>query len=109
MKLHQLTPVVLPGMNYRGRPIMVVQNSYATGLFNGDVGLLWPDADGRLHAWFEQEQESRVLSPEILYTGITRAREHLYLLCSETICTRALETRGLRYSGLAEHIKRAGK
>lgn len=38
---------------YKGRPIMVMENSYAQSLFNGDVGLIWPDEQGKLKAWFE--------------------------------------------------------
>lgn len=45
---------VRPGGNYAGRPLMVVENSYSTGLFNGDVGLVWPDGQGRLQAFFER-------------------------------------------------------
>ncbi|MBA1331265.1 exodeoxyribonuclease V subunit alpha, partial [Candidatus Endoriftia persephone str. Guaymas] len=40
--------------HYAGRPIMISRNDYHLGLFNGDVGLLWPDAaaGGVLRAWF---------------------------------------------------------
>jgi exodeoxyribonuclease V alpha subunit len=39
---------------YRGRPVMVTRNDYGLGLFNGDVGVLWPDAaaGGALRAFF---------------------------------------------------------
>lgn len=36
---------------YPGRPIMVTHNDYAVGLFNGDLGICWPD-DGQLRAVF---------------------------------------------------------
>ncbi|RDV24470.1 exodeoxyribonuclease V subunit alpha [Alteromonas aestuariivivens] len=45
-----------PAGHYAGRPVMVLENHYALGLFNGDVGLVWPDASGRLKAWFEVPQ-----------------------------------------------------
>jgi len=37
---------------YRGRPILITSNDHQTGLFNGDLGVLWPDAEERLLAWF---------------------------------------------------------
>ena len=38
---------------YRGRPVMITRNDYSLGLFNGDVGVLWPDpASGQPRAWF---------------------------------------------------------
>jgi exodeoxyribonuclease V alpha subunit len=40
------------GEAYHGLPIMVTANDYEVGLFNGDVGLLWRGADGRLAAHF---------------------------------------------------------
>ena len=49
---------------YRGRPVMVTQNDYDLRLFNGDVGVIWPDASGALRAWFEGEGgELRALLP----------------------------------------------
>ena len=42
------------GAFYRGRPVLITTNEYTLGLFNGDVGLLLPDAEsgGELRAWF---------------------------------------------------------
>ena len=100
---------------YARRPIMITRNDYNLKLFNGDIGLLLPDADsGEPRAFFPgpdntlrkflplrlpahetafamtvhksqgsefervllilPERESPVLSRELLYTGITRAR-----------------------------------
>ncbi|MBK2092939.1 exodeoxyribonuclease V subunit alpha [Francisella philomiragia] len=39
--------------NYKGKPIMITQNSYSLGLFNGDVGIIWPDDTGKLRAYFD--------------------------------------------------------
>ncbi|MEJ5347566.1 MAG: exodeoxyribonuclease V subunit alpha [Desulfosoma sp.] len=40
---------------YQGKPLIVLENDYDVGLFNGDVGLLWPDpVTQRLMAWFRQ-------------------------------------------------------
>lgn len=39
---------------HAGRPLMVTRNDYSLKLFNGDVGLVWPDprAGGALRAFF---------------------------------------------------------
>ncbi|WP_191092371.1 exodeoxyribonuclease V subunit alpha [Francisella sp. SYW-2] len=39
--------------SYKGKPIMITQNSYSLGLFNGDVGIVWPDDTGKLRAYFD--------------------------------------------------------
>ncbi|OIN84685.1 exodeoxyribonuclease V subunit alpha [Francisella sp. TX07-6608] len=39
--------------NYKGKPIMITQNSYSLGLFNGDVGIMWSDDTGKLQAYFD--------------------------------------------------------
>src|SRR4030095_3590592 len=36
-----------------GRPVLITQNDYALRLFNGDVGIALPDAQGRLAVCFE--------------------------------------------------------
>lgn len=38
---------------YANRPVMVTGNNYELGLFNGDIGIVRPDADGELKVWFE--------------------------------------------------------
>jgi exodeoxyribonuclease V alpha subunit len=38
---------------YPGRTVIVLQNDYAAGLFNGDIGLCLRSADGSLRVWFE--------------------------------------------------------
>jgi exodeoxyribonuclease V alpha subunit len=40
------------GQVYRGMPIMIVQNDYRLHLFNGDVGVIWPNEQGDLVACF---------------------------------------------------------
>jgi exodeoxyribonuclease V alpha subunit len=36
-------------------------------LFNGDIGLTWPNSDGRLSVWFQRENgELRAMSPQRL-------------------------------------------
>ena len=132
--------------HYRGRLVMVTRNDYSIGLFNGDVGILWPDpdADNRLAAWFvlpndsmkrvlpgrlpphetayamtvhksqgsEFErvlvmlpfEEAGVVSRELLYTGITRARHKTEVWGSERILRNAVENRVRRVSGLSDRL-----
>ena len=47
-----MSPTGSAGQFYRGKPIMVVENHYSLRLFNGDVGIVWPAANGQLKAWF---------------------------------------------------------
>jgi exodeoxyribonuclease V alpha subunit len=143
------------GKNYKGRPIMVIQNSYSSHLFNGDIGLLWPDNDGtddkgKLVAWFEQSEgqyrqvslarlpaietvyamtihktqgsefeqvaivlplhtpENSLISPELLYTGLTRAKKQLSIIANEQVWKSALKNRTARYSGLKERLYNQG-
>lgn len=135
---------VRPGHNYAGRPLMVVENSYSTGLFNGDVGLVWPDAEGRLQAFFEQslgeyrqvslarlpqvesvyamtihktqgsefgqvalllpDGDNRVLGRELLYTGLTRARQALHVAGSLSLWQLAVTRKVARYATLGERL-----
>lgn len=37
---------------YKGRPIMITENHHGQRLYNGDIGLIWPDQRGELKAWF---------------------------------------------------------
>jgi len=48
---------------YAGRPVMIRENDYAVGLFNGDIGLALPSPDG-LRVWFPTADGGyRALSP----------------------------------------------
>jgi exodeoxyribonuclease V alpha subunit len=50
------------------------------------------------------DEESPVLTRELLYTGITRARRWLTLIGTAASIERALAQRTQRYSGLAERL-----
>lgn len=39
---------------FHGRPVMITVNDYELELFNGDIGLLWQDEEGKLDACFPQ-------------------------------------------------------
>ncbi len=131
---------------YRGMPIIILRNDYSVHLFNGDTGILWPDAQGILCAWFPREdkgirsialarlppwqtsyaitvhksqgsefmevllllphEDVQILSRELLYTGITRARERLTVYGRKELLLRALQRRVVRYSGLNKKLRR---
>ena len=46
---------------YVGRPVMVTRNDYATGVYNGDIGLTLPDPTrpGSLRVWFLEGDKVR--------------------------------------------------
>ncbi|OBS09185.1 exodeoxyribonuclease V subunit alpha [Acidihalobacter prosperus] len=125
---------------YRGRPVMVQGNDYALDLFNGDVGIAWPNESDHLRVYFEgadgglktvhpgrmpahetvyamtvhksqgsefdevllilPRQDARVLTRELLYTGITRARRRVELWAEPSILATAVARRVRRASGL---------
>lgn len=140
---------LLPGEGdwYEGRPVLVLQNDYRLGLFNGDVGFVLPDGPGPgrpLVAWFpgvdglprafpqgrlpaldtvfamtiHKSQGSQfgrvvVLLPpddsvfvtrELVYTALTRARDHALIVATEDALRGALSRRVNRASGLREAI-----
>src|SRR5690606_21962978 len=125
---------------FPGRLLLVVENSYRHGLFNGDVGICMADAGGTPLAWFPggpdevrafqpaalpahegafamtvhkaqgsefdevwlqlPRADSRVLSRELLYTGLTRARTALHVAGSAEVIAAALARHAGRVSGL---------
>ncbi|EKT58211.1 exodeoxyribonuclease V subunit alpha [Providencia burhodogranariea] len=130
--------------HYAGRPIMISRNDSPLGLFNGDIGIILPDDDDALRAYFQypdgtikgiqpnrlplhetayamtvhksQGSEfthtalvlpkvySPVITRELVYTAMTRAKKELSLYCSMKILRRAIETPTKRRSGLAMQL-----
>jgi len=130
------------GTHFHGRLVLITENSYRLGLYNGDIGVCLYSARTGLSVWFPGNEdphtprsfhpsalpahesafamtihkaqgsefdqvwlqlplhEHRVLSRELLYTGLTRAREHLYLSASATVLASTLSRHTQRYSGL---------
>ena len=43
---------------YKGRPVMITENHHGQRLYNGDIGLIWPDERGVLKAWFAGQDGS---------------------------------------------------
>ncbi|MDD3650962.1 ATP-binding domain-containing protein, partial [Immundisolibacter sp.] len=65
--LHRRGLIRGQAVNYPGRPLLIGSNDYALGLFNGDLGLLLPDAGGNLRAWFVgADGAPRALAPSRL-------------------------------------------
>jgi exodeoxyribonuclease V alpha subunit len=126
--------------DYVGRPLLVTQNDYELGLYNGDTGVIVRGEDGRGVAAFERgrfsplrlgavetvyamtihksqgsqfesvavllpDESSRLLTRELLYTAVTRARRELTLLATEETVRRAIERPVARASGLRERLR----
>jgi exodeoxyribonuclease V alpha subunit len=129
---------------YAGRPVLILRNDPALGLFNGDIGIIRPDEDGALRAFFADDaggvrrfaparlpehetafamtvhksqgsefgavliilpdSDSPILSRELLYTAITRARNSVALWWSEAAIVATLARRVTRWSGLVEQL-----
>lgn len=133
---------------WRGRLVMITANRTELGLFNGDVGVVWPDAHGAPKVWFEGADgalralspaalpphegafaltvhkaqgsefsrvalllgaDSTVLTRELLYTGVTRARESLQIYADETLLRTAIARRTQRWNGLADRLREAAQ
>ncbi|WP_426335974.1 exodeoxyribonuclease V subunit alpha [Pseudoduganella sp. R-31] len=141
-RLEQLDLLKRRGDWYVGRPVMVTRNDYATGVYNGDIGLALPDPgrSGSLRVYFSEGGQVRsvlatrlrnvetafamtvhksqgsefshtvlvlpreapsVLARELVYTGITRARQRFTLLTPNSgVLPDAIRRRTERTSGL---------
>lgn len=124
---------------YHGRPVMVLQNNYELGLFNGDIGICLQTEKGRLQVFFENKNQgvnvnmlsdemiasayamtihksqgsefdhvaisfddsnARLLSQELIYTAVTRAKKQVSIFSTVSALTRALSTPTMRQTGL---------
>ncbi|WP_250501881.1 exodeoxyribonuclease V subunit alpha [Caballeronia sp. AZ7_KS35] len=134
---------------FAGRPVIVTRNDYALGLFNGDIGIALPGADGLLRVAFRladgalryvspaalpphdtafaltvhKSQGSefehaalvlpgafvRVLSRELVYTAITRAKRRVEVIGSAAIFAQAVREPTRRDSGLAARMRRLSR
>ena len=129
---------------FSGRLLLITENSYRHGLFNGDVGICLADAAGTPLAWFPGSDgvrafhpaalpahesafamtvhkaqgsefdevwlqlprtDSRVLSRELVYTGLTRARSVLHVAGSAEVIAAALGRHAGRVSGLGWRLE----
>lgn len=131
---------------YHGKPIMINQNDYRLGLYNGDIGFIWRDQAGHLMAVFQSnnadeqaeqylwllpsrlpsyetvyamtihktqgsefdhvamvlpsDTQSQLLSRELLYTGITRAKTQLTIQSNKAVWFHGVESEVNRHSGI---------
>lgn len=127
---------------YASQPIMITENDYRLGVYNGDIALLWRNKQGHLMAVFEnaksgnmwilpsrlpkfdtvyamtihktqgsefehvamvlpEQSDNKLLSRELLYTGITRAKKQLSIASSQHVWQLGVSQQVKRYSGLA--------
>lgn len=131
---------------YRGRPVLITGNDYRLGLFNGDVGLIWPDQEnaGALRVFFPEtggalrkilpsrlpphetvfsmtvhksqgsefdrvllllpDRDTELLTRELLYTAVTRARKSVVVWGEEELFAGAVQRRIQRRSGLRDAL-----
>ena len=130
--------------DYVGRPLLVTENDYELGLYNGDTGVIVQNPGGHpiaavrararspalqpvaprrsvdtVYAMTIHKSQgsqfdtaavllppagSRILTRELLYTAITRARRELILVGSEEALREAVERPVARASGLGERL-----
>jgi exodeoxyribonuclease V alpha subunit len=139
----ELDELDLEQRDYVGRPLLVLENDYELGLWNGDTGVIVEGSAGRPAAAFERGGEllrfsplrlgavetvyamtihksqgsqfetaavllppasSRILTRELLYTAVTRARRELILVGTEETVRAAVERPVARASGLRERL-----
>jgi len=130
---------------YEHRPVMVTRNNDALGLFNGDVGIVRPDGNGELRAWFQDAEkgvravnpaylndvetvwcmtihksqgsefrtamlilpegtENKLLTRELLYTGVTRAKTRVVIQGSMETLLHAASQTVKRESGIVTRL-----
>jgi exodeoxyribonuclease V alpha subunit len=51
------------------------------------------------------QEDSRLLTRELFYTAVTRAKERVRVVGSEAALTAAIERRAVRASGLAQRLR----
>ena len=134
------------GNFYLHRPIMVTSNNKELQLFNGDTGIIRPDENGILKAWFEASdggvrsvlpgyidtaetvyamtihksqgsefdrvlvvlpkgENMAILTRELLYTAVTRAKQTVVVQGTETLVLQAADAIVQRGSGIIDRFK----
>ena len=129
---------------YAGRPIIVTRNDAASGLANGDVGVVLKQ-DGQVRVWFPElsaaspflvapsrlpdhetffaltvhkaqgseydevafvpgPADSRVVTRELFYTAVTRARQKVVIYGGSEAVRQAVARRAERATGLARRL-----
>jgi exodeoxyribonuclease V alpha subunit len=133
---------------YHGRPVMITQNSYSKGLFNGDTGITLT-RDGETKVYFPNSEASGeeeifksfapvrlpahettwamtihksqgsefkqvtlilphevmpLLTRQLIYTGITRAKERVSIVASEAVLNAGVKTEMVRATHIAQKL-----
>jgi len=146
-KLASQKQLILSGLWYLGRPVMVTQNNAALHLYNGDIGICMPDKtqEGKLMVFFLRpdgsvkkylptrvphcetvfamtihksqgsefdhvsivlpEASNQVLTKELLYTAITRAKNTVRLVTDATVFKQTVGQKVTRVTGLVDKFQ----
>ena len=146
-KLLEQKQIDYAGSWYSGRPIMIMENHPALGLYNGDIGICMPDyvEKGRLMVFFSgadgtikkylparmprvetafamtihKSQGSEfdevlivlpstlnpILTKELLYTAITRAKQTVQILADHAIFSKTVQQKIERVTGLIDKLQ----
>jgi len=137
--------------HYHGRPVMITQNSYNRGLYNGDTGISLI-RDGELKVYFPASSESKesenafksfspirlpahettwamtihksqgsefkqvvlilpqeempLLTRQLVYTGITRAKEQVSIVASEAVLVAGVNTEVVKATRINSFISK---
>lgn len=132
---------------YIGRPVMIRQNNYSIGLFNGDIGIVLPNENNALVLYFPSSngefrtispgklpdyetafamtihksqgsefdstmiliphQHSPIITKELLYTAVTRAKKQVLLFCNESVLEKGIQKSVRKPSGLMDRIQQS--
>lgn len=88
--------------------MLITRNDYALGVFNGDVGIVWDveTDDGReaMVVVVLPERDNDILSRELLYTAVTRAKQQVLIVGPEDVLRAAVARSARRGSGLAARL-----
>ena len=134
---------------YRGRPVLITRNDYASGLYNGDLGIVFSESpESELLAFFTDgsgglrgftqarlpehetafamtvhksqgsefdsvvlilpETDSALLTRELVYTGVTRARRSVRIGSGRAVLSAAISRSMQRASGLRDALWKPG-
>lgn len=151
--LRRIAPASARQDLYRGLPVLILENDYGNRLFNGDAGIIWPDEQGELKAWFEADgglrrfppvalprrqpayamtahkaqggefehvllvlpearedaEDVPLLTRELLYTAVTRAKSRLTLIAPKEQLLAAAGRRFIRHGNLARMLEAGRK
>jgi len=139
-QVQQLLGVDLRKPLYHGKPIMILNNDYNVGLYNGDIGIIWQENEQLVAYFIQQDGElkrvlpaklpsyeavyamtihktqgsefshvlmllpeqsnNQLLSRELLYTGITRAKKNITVASEMDVWLQGVTRKVERYSGL---------